>query len=484
MPKITKDTNYRTMGRMSYEMWAKQVHDAGGPEELASRGAWDACGDLSAPIAATFANDSNFQTKFHFNSIENKNPGNIRVRDRTNEDKPSGYLKFDSYVEACAATRGRINGEAGYFDGPNPYAVARTIEDLVETYSPRDTQGGQANDTDRLIAQMVANLRIYLPDWAGPVVPLDPTTGDLRFGLGVKPAAQWMPLNKEYGQGGQYRAPMKKIAVMSHETQLDVAGDGQDELNFWFNFFNCPNGERCADAACHAIVSTNGMAAWLIDPNGSFEPYVNGGLPAPSSPFNDAFGSGLRNAIAYGIENNKKKGGALSPGQIAWNAQLLAQVLDSNNVPWYQFPFYKGVSMQLVHRENAPTDCMIQASDRATIVMQAKVWGQKWQTNATDVPTVPPPGDPNKPVEIFPGLDVELAQRWFGKVVQDGRNYQLTWPLGPVAELWVANGKKTGSFAPLQSVEPYLDGRLYLRFADGFTTWRPSKDEAMRVLGG
>lgn len=484
MATISKTTVYRTMGRMAYELWAKQVHDAGGPEELASRGAWDAAGDLSGPVAALFQQESQFQTKFDANSEANKNPGNIRVKDRTNEGTPAGYLAFDSYVDACAATRGRINGEAGYFDGPNPYAQARTVEELVETYAPRDTQGGRPNDTDALTKKMVANLRVYFPDWTGPVVPIDATNGDLRFGLGVKPAAKTMLLDKEYGQGGQYRAPMKKIGVFHHETQLDVAGDGMDEINFWFNFFNCPNGERCDDAACHAIVSTNGMAAWLVDPMGPFEPYVNGGLPAPSSPWNDTFGSGLRNALMYGIENNKKKGGALSAGQIAWNGQLLAHALDSNQVPWYNFPYYKGVSMSQLHRDNAPTDCMILPVDQAAIVVVAKTWGRKWQTNGGEIPAPDPPGGTTKPIEIFPGLDIELAQRWFGRVVQDGRTYQLTWPLGPAAELWVANGKKTGSFAPLQSVEPYLDGRLYLRHADGFTTWRPSKEEAMRVLGG
>lgn len=488
MPRITDQTAFRTIGRVSFERWNHDVLEAGGRAELASRGSWDAGGELSAVLQALCWQETKLDTVYEKSSKANNNPFNIRVPDYSNEDNPKGYVTYPTLAASVAAARGRINGESGYFDGPNPYATAASIRDLVSTYAPPGPSDKPWNPTERLIAEMVSYLNALLPDWEGPITP-EPTTDldRLVFGRGVKPAFMTMLLKKTYGDGVDYRAPMKKIGITAHETQLDVAGDGMAELKFWYDFFNCPNGERCENAATHFVVSTNGMGACLIDPMSSMEPWVNGGSPAPRGEWNDKFGSAMRNALLLGIENNKKKGGRLSAGQIAWNAQMLAQVLDDNKVPWYEMPFYKGVSQIQVHRLLAPTDCMIWDEDRAAIAAQAKEWGKRWQAaGIPDVPANPQPGGQptDKPIEIFAGLDVEMAQRWFGKIVQDGRTYQLTWPLGPAATLWVEHGKQTGSFAPLQSVEPYLDGRLYLRFADGFTTWRPSANEPMRVLKG
>jgi len=482
--KITRKTPFRSIGRVPFETWQATILKAGGREQLASRGAWDAAGDLSAVLLALLFQESKYDTVYQSNSKARNNPFNIRVPDYSNEGKPEGYVKFDSLVAACAACRGRINGEAGYFDGVNPYAAAATIEDLLTTYAPP-----KYNPTERLITEMVDNLNAYLPDWAGPVEAIDPVVGELNFGNGVEPASTYRPLNKGEGQGGNYTGPAKQhIGIVSHETQLDVAGDGVQELEFWFDFFNCPGGERCASAACHHIVSTNGLAYTLIDPRSTFEPWVNGGLPARMDHpigglWNRTFGSANRNKILRGIENNKKKGGSLSPGQIAWNAQMLAAILNANKVPWTECPRYRGVQQSLQHNWIAPTDCMIPDGDQAKVIAQAQAWMKKWQLDgAVTVPSTPAePIDPAKPIEIFPGLDVELAQRWFGKQVVDGRTYQLTWPLGPVASLWIEHGKQTGNFAPLLPPEVYKDGRTYFRFEDGFTVLAAT-NQPVRVL--
>lgn len=496
MPEITRTTEYRRIGRVPFEVWSDRILKRGGRAQLASRGAWDAAGDLSAVELALLFQESKYDTDYESNSLENNDPFNVRVPSRENEDSPEGYVRYPDLVAACAAVRGRIDGEAGYFPNkPNPYIAARSIEQLLYTYAPADVPGGHSNETERLIDEMVGNLRAYLPRWAGPTEIVDPVVGELVFGRGVEPPSKYRKLTKYEDAGISSSAYEPYVGIVSHETQLDWQGaatDGEEELEQWFDFFNCPGGDRCDDAATHHVVARNGLAYTLIDPRSDIEPWVNGGSPANmvhpiGGLWNRTFGSGKRNRILRGIENVKSKGAAMSQAQIAWNAQMLAAILDAKQVPWTEMPRYKGVQQSLQHNWLSPTDCSITGSDQSVLIVLVQQFGKKWQLGSSpDVPPVPAPepGQPPQPRLIFPGLDVELAGRWFGKVTQNGRTYQLTWPLGPAANLWVEHGKQTGSFAPLTSVEPYLDGRMYLRFADGLTLWRPSADAALRTLKG
>lgn len=475
--EITAQTYFRQVGPVPFATWEQEWKQAGGRAAFASRGCYDAAGSLSGVILRLAEQESSFDTDYRWNSPDNWNPFNVRIPSKQWEQEPRGYMAYSSALECVAAVRGRINGEAGYFDGANPYADDRSIAEFLETYAPK-----RWNDTAGLIAKMVSRLNGWLPNWV-PLAAGDALDTDaLVFGRGVYPAATVRLLTKGNGQGGVWGSVYNKIGIVAHETQLDVAGDGIQELDFWFDFFNCPNGERCENAACHYIVSTNGLSYMLVDPRGPFEPYVNGGIPPKSHAWNTIFGSGNRNRFLIGVENNKRKGGPLSEGQIRWNAQLLAAVLDANKVPWYEMPYYKGVSQLLQHNYISPTDCMFPASQTELIVAKAKEFGRAWQLGAVTEPPVPTDPDVTGPPEIFPGLDAELAKRWFGKVVQNGRTYQLTWPLGPAATLWVEHGKRTGSFAPLKSVEPYADGRTYLIFADGLTLWRPKPEASLAVL--
>lgn len=121
--------------------------------------------------------ESSFDSNYAANSKANSNPYNIRVRDRSNEDNPAGYVRYPDLVTATRAAADRINGADGFFDGPNPYAAATTIEELLYTYAPP-----QWNDTEGLITKMVNQLNAWLPDWSPPVTtpstPPEPIPGE------------------------------------------------------------------------------------------------------------------------------------------------------------------------------------------------------------------------------------------------------------------------------------------------------------------
>lgn len=174
---ITRNTPYRDIGPVPFDLWNRKILNAGGRTELASRSAWIAAGSLSAVLLRILIQESSVDTDYRANSKANNNPYNIRVKDRSNEDNPKGYVHFANLVDATDAARRRINGDAGFFDGPNPYAAATTIEELLYTYAPP-----QWNDTEGLITKMVDQLNAWLPDWSPPVTtpstPPEPIPGE------------------------------------------------------------------------------------------------------------------------------------------------------------------------------------------------------------------------------------------------------------------------------------------------------------------
>ena len=75
---------------------------------------------------------------------------------------------------------------------------------------------------------------------------------------------------------------------------------------------------------------------------------------------------------------------------------------------------------------------------------------------------------------VYPeGMDRDLAERWFGPRFN---------PNGPVSQWWLANGKATGRWPGLMSIETY-DARTYYSFTDGTILWKPNNDAPIRLLG-
>lgn len=160
---ITRYTPFRDVGPIPFEAWNNPITQAGGRSELASRAAHAAAGKHSAILRRILKQESSYDTDYKANSLANNNPYNIRVPDYSNEGNPKGYVHFANLVDATDAARRRINGDAGFFDGPNPYAAATTIEELLYTYAPP-----KWNNTEGLIKAMVNDLNAWLPKWSPP----------------------------------------------------------------------------------------------------------------------------------------------------------------------------------------------------------------------------------------------------------------------------------------------------------------------------
>lgn len=192
---ITEATPYREVGPVSLAVWNNTISAYGGRAALGSEKAWSAAGTLSAVLLRILIQESSVDTDYAANSKANNNPYNIRVKDRSNEGNPKGYIAYPNLVAATKAAADRINGAAGFFDGPNPYASCVTISDLLNTYAPP-----QWNDTAGLITKMVNQLNAWLPNWSPPVttpstpaepVPeeQEPPVATYNYDNGVRPAA-------------------------------------------------------------------------------------------------------------------------------------------------------------------------------------------------------------------------------------------------------------------------------------------------------
>jgi hypothetical protein len=120
------------------------------------------------------------------------------------------------------------------------------------------------------------------------------------------------------------------------------------------------------------------------------------------------------------------------------------------------------------------TDALIA---RAKAICKAAQEGTVTNTTTPKPQTTPAP----QPPPTYPeGLDADLAERWFGKVVVGDAWYTFD-PNGSLSRLWLAEGAKTGSYPALSSVEAF-GARQYFRFASGFTVWRPNATAPLRPL--
>ncbi len=102
-------------------------------------------------------------------------------------------------------------------------------------------------------------------------------------------------------------------------------------------------------------------------------------------------------------------------------------------------------------------------------------------TGDTEVPIVEPPAVPA--LDYPEGLDSGIAAIAFGKVTgSDGMVYGFNEG-GPVTQLWLSEGKKTGQFPQLTSAQIFTDRRYFI-FSNGMVIWRPNNETPLAVLGG
>lgn len=446
---ITRYTPFRDVGPIPFEAWNNPITQAGGRSELASRAAHAAAGKHSAILRRILKQESSYDTDYKANSLANNNPYNIRVPDYSNEGNPKGYVHFANLVDATDAARRRINGDAGFFDGPNPYAAATTIEELLYTYAPP-----KWNNTEGLIKAMVNDLNAWLPKWSPPAknpsgeTPEEiPAEGDTPMPNVYRkvphPPFIDLPVSKPNGGGYGYtqipKGSRKIVGVMNHETQ--GRGSGQ-----WYrDFFSCPGGDRCGDALVDYFIDRKGQIYRLNNPANDRSPWANGGplgLEGDGPAFYARFGaSGVNNSL-ISIEYEKYDAEDFTAAQVQSGGLLNAYWHDQDEQDWESYPYVPRYSCvtSLAHFEIGTTNCGKGELDDITRV-QAVARGEmkKWQTQA-DGPSVPDEPDvPDQPdVPTLPGgATLAEAVKAFGTLTRhtpDGTTKVMPFdPTGPIS---------------------------------------------------
>lgn len=380
---ITRDTPYRDVGPVTLATWNNTVSQYGGRAALGTEKAWKAAGTLSGVLLRILIQESSVDTDYAANSKANNNPYNIRVKDRSNEGNPKGYIAYPDLVTATKAAADRINGADGFFDGPNPYADAVTIEDLLMTYAPP-----KWNDTEGLITKMVDQLNVWLPKWSPPVstpsTPPEPIPGEgepmaeITFGNVPKPPMKVMIVPKgASGQTGWFQCPPRhNVGFMAHETQGTSSGE------WYYNFFSCPNGERCKDALVDFLIDPQGVIYMYNDPEGTRAPWANGGgalqsggLEGDGVAYVDYFGLGAVDTKTISCEIVKSHGAPMTAKQIVSLGKLFAYYADRDQQPWANWPAiakYGGTRVYLNHFEVGTTNCFINTDDNDKVIAEVQ----------------------------------------------------------------------------------------------------------------
>jgi N-acetylmuramoyl-L-alanine amidase len=226
---ITRDTPYRDVGMVPYDLWHSRIAQAGGRAELASRTAWIAAGTLSGVLLRILNQESSYDTDYAANAPYTNNPYNIRVPDRSNEGNPKGYVAYPSLVDATDAARRRLEGRAGFFEGPNPYAKTVSIRDLLYTYAPPAW-----NDTEGLIRAMVRDLNAWLPNWSPPVTTPSTPEEPIPMQVTLPIKQQMIPFSNDNRPGDKLNNAPLWITI--HDTgNPSVGADAQMHADFVYN---------------------------------------------------------------------------------------------------------------------------------------------------------------------------------------------------------------------------------------------------------
>jgi hypothetical protein len=395
---ITRDTPWREIGIVDWDIWHQTITNAGGPAQLAARESWIAANPHSALALAMLKQESSYGTDFDANPATNRNPWNLKL------PAVGGYVPYATWADGALGWRSRITSPT-YKDGI--YARTRSIADLIYVYAPPFDQ--TKTTTENYIAEIVRLMNGWM-DGVSP--PPEPPAGSLVFGRVPEPPYIDMIVHKDRpGQGYDVCPPRHNIGFVPHETQGDPAGEGVVELQWYRDFFSCPNGERCSNALVDWCCARNGQAARYNDPNGTREPWASGGSPNPNDPtgFNTRFGSAKRNEILESCEFVKTTDARLTAAQIAWGAARAAYIADQDEQLWSEYPRpakHGGVHMMPMHWQLSQTSCNQHPDDMAAMITTAKSIMRQWQvvedggTTPAPTPTTPPPSEYAEPIPV------------------------------------------------------------------------------------
>lgn len=370
MTTVTKDSHWRHLGAVPYAIWKKRILDAGGLARVAAREAWKAAGDDSALMLEFLREESSYASDFDAIPASWNDPWNLQI---------AGVgIKFGSIVDCINAWRERMYSTT-YKQGI--YAKTKTIADLISTYAPKS----DGNDTDGYITGVVAgvNRNGFDPPVDTPSTPAEPAEqeppmADLVFGRVPKPPMKVMIVPKgASGQTGWFQCPPRhNVGFMAHETQ------GMSSGEWYYNFFSCPNGERCGDALVDFLIDPQGVIYMYNDPEGTRAPWANGGgalssggLEGDGVAYVDYFGLGAVDTKTISCEIVKNHGAPMTAKQIVSLGKLFAHYADRDQQPWTNWPAiakYGGTRVYLNHFEIGTTNCFINPDDNDKVIAEVQ----------------------------------------------------------------------------------------------------------------
>src|SRR5690606_27740186 len=130
MMAFSRNSPYRELGDVPFDLWHKLINDAGGPDDLADLATYEAAKGHTALFLMLMRKESKFGTKANRNiPWVSRNPFSFRVPDYSNEDNIKGYLHFDTYIECMIHAYDRLI-DGAYWDWlrkADPYGDDVTI---------------------------------------------------------------------------------------------------------------------------------------------------------------------------------------------------------------------------------------------------------------------------------------------------------------------------------------------------------------------
>lgn len=432
-------TNWRTYGPVSAETWRIAIDQAGGPEELSSRAAWEAAGEHSALCLAMLRAESSYGTHFNRNIPGNKNPLNLRP------PTGGGYMAYGSWVEGVKAWHDRITSPT-YKGGI--YARTVTLLDLINVYAP-------ASDDNRP-EEYVGIIETLFVRWG--VLPRPGETGMVTFGNVPHPPFQDRPIpnNTAWNDLG----PRTIRAVCWHRMIGTLWG-----TDSWFRGGGSARaltdygiGVAAQDGAGNA----GAIVRWN-DPRGRRAPWANGQVSAP-------YGDGLAFVNRYGVNAVNRDVVSIEISGATYTvpldeaardaiALLTAYWADQYRVSHETFPLIPGEgnrSFVIWHQEftiGTGKVCpgQVVMDETPSLIDRTRAILRQYQTGEVVVPQPPATTTPAPMPEPEPdpwalpvGMSPELARRYYGEYVAPwGETYRYATTTGPVGQAtaeWIKRG--------------------------------------------
>jgi hypothetical protein len=462
--------DWRDIGPTTLETYRSEFAKYNSPMLPEVDAVYKAAGEHSALALAMMQHEQKYGTWNDIIPRDYKNPLSQTRPGATSNDGVNRWMRFGSYADAVTYWRDRLTSPTG------PYANTKTLEELIHVYAP-DKDGNNE-------AAYVAAIKAMVGAWPEPGVSMP-----ITYGRVPHPGYLDRLIVKPEGQGWNNLGPRQPKFVVLHRMIGSLWGtDG---------YFRQPGVNALTDYGV-GVAATDGadVAGTIIrwnNPTGVRAGWASG-------PVNGAYGDGLAIVNKYGINAVNRDGVSI---EISGNydtaldgtafeeiAQLMAYWWDWMKIPHTSAPINPatGISAVIWHQEFTlgtgkvcPGKVVMDQTDaliaRAKAICKAAQEGTVTNTTTPKPQTTPAP---QPPPDYPEGLDADLAERWFGKVVVGDAWYTFD-PNGSLSRLWLAEGAKTGSYPALSSVEAF-GARQYFRFASGFTVWRPNATAPLRPL--